>query len=184
MGIPIRVAPAIRLLRQPLFANALFLALNSGVGALGGLGFWAVTARIYTSEAVGLGSATLAAITLIGTIANLGYRVRGVDGDHTKVEQLNSGHAPVYEPGIEALLAEHLASGMLSYTSDLRRGAAGADFVIVAIDTPVDEEDHVDLTPLDDAVLELAKWVEPEATVIVSSQVPVGTCDRLAALLH
>jgi UDPglucose 6-dehydrogenase len=81
-------------------------------------------------------------------------------------------------------MAEHLASGRLRYTSDLANGTAAAAYIIIAYDTPVDDQDNPDLAPVIAAVEDLAGCLEDGATVIISSQVPVGTCEALADRLR
>jgi len=114
-------------------------------------------------------------------LAELGYLVTGVDPDAARVEKLRRGMAPLFEPGLDELLAANLAGGRLSFTTDPAEGLRGATAAFIAHDTPLDEKDEVDLSPLFDAAADLARHLEDGATVIVSSQVPVGTCERLAA---
>ena len=121
-----------------------------------------------------LGSVTSACL------AQLGHRVVGVDADARRVEELNRGAAPLFEPGLDELIAANLAYGCLSFTTDPAEGLDGAAYAIIAHDTPVDEQDEVDLSPLFAAAALLAPHLESGATVIVSSQVPVGTCEQLA----
>lgn len=114
-------------------------------------------------------------------LADLGYRVTAVDPDAARVERLNDGAAPLFEPGLDELIAANIAAGRLSFTTDPAEGLRGVTATFIAHDTPVDEKDDVDLFPLFDAAAGLARHLEDGATVIVSSQVPVGTCEQLAA---
>ena len=117
-------------------------------------------------------------------LADLGYRVSGVDSDTHRVEKLNAGIAPIFEPGLEALLRKNLASGRLAYTSDLSEGVRDADCVIFTYDTPVDANDELDLTPIIVAAEEIARYLRQDTLVVVQSQVPVGTCEKLGHLLR
>lgn len=117
-------------------------------------------------------------------LAQLGYCVVGVDADARRVEQLNRGAAPLFEPGLDELIAANLAFGQLSFTTDPAEGLQGAAYAIIAHDTPVDEQDEVDLSPLFAAAADLARHLDSGATVIISSQVPAGTCEQLAARLR
>lgn len=117
-------------------------------------------------------------------LADLGYRVVGVDRDAARVQALNAGRPPLYEPGLQELLARGLASGRLRFSADMEQGVAGAPYVLIAYDTPVDEHDEVDLSDIFAVVEEMAPFLEGGTTLIVSSQVPVGTCDRLAATVR
>lgn len=117
-------------------------------------------------------------------LADLGYQVVGIHQDPAGVEALNRGQPPLYEPGLEDLLSDNLSAGRLRFTEDLRTAASDSQYVIMAFDTPVDQNDEVDLTSLYSAALELAEAMEPDSTLIVSSQVPVGTCEDLARAMH
>lgn len=117
-------------------------------------------------------------------LADVGYQVVAVEPDAAKVANLNRAVPPLFEPGLAELMAKHLASGRLRYTSDLADGTSAAPYVLVAFDTPVNDEDDPDLSPVTTAVQELARCLEDGATVVVSSQVPAGTCEALAARLR
>jgi UDPglucose 6-dehydrogenase len=81
-------------------------------------------------------------------------------------------------------MGKHLVSGCLRYTSDLVDGVTAAPYVLIAHDTPVDDQDDPDLAPIIAAVENLAGHLEDGATIVVSSQVPVGTCEALASRLR
>ncbi len=117
-------------------------------------------------------------------LAEMGYQVIGVERDPEGAAALNRGTPPLFEPGLEELMTRHLISGHLRYTTDLREGAEGAPCVVIAYDTPVNEQDEPDISPIIDAVQALAPCLAEGATLIVSSQVPVGTCEALAASLR
>lgn len=110
--------------------------------------------------------------------AELGHRVIGLDGDAGVVERLRTGRAPIFEPGLDALLRSNASNGRLAFTTDVREAVGGADVAFVALDTPVDANDRLDLAPVEGVVRSVAPYLHETAVVIVSSQVPVGTCDR------
>ena len=117
-------------------------------------------------------------------LADLGYSVVGVDEDLHKVQGLSRGTPPLFEPGLQELMAKNIANGRLSFTSDLAEGLAGASYALITYDTPVDDNDEVDLSGIFAVAEELAGHLESGATVIVSSQVPVGTCEEMAAVVR
>ena len=117
-------------------------------------------------------------------LANLGYNVVGVDKDAKKVKDLIDGIPPIFEPGLEELIKANINQQRLSYTTDLSQAARGADYVLITFDTPVDDNDEVDLSEIFAAAAELAKYLDDNATVIVSSQVPVGTCEQIKTLIN
>jgi len=108
----------------------------------------------------------------------------GVEKDPAKAETLNCGIPPLFEPGLAKMMGTHLESGRLRYTADLANGTAQASYVVVAYDTPVDDQDNPDLSPIKATFEELATVLEDDATIIVSSQIPVGTCDSLVGRLR
>jgi UDPglucose 6-dehydrogenase len=114
----------------------------------------------------------------------MGHQVVGVELDPKRAATLNKGIPPLFEPGLEDLMVLHLRSGRLQYLSDLQGGAEDASHVVIAYDTPVDEDDVPDLSPINDAVEALARCMRDGVTLVISSQVPVGTCDKLAAILR
>ena len=110
--------------------------------------------------------------------AELGHLVVGVDGSPDVVEGLRSGRAPIFEPDLDDLLRANLGKGSLRFTTDFRDAIPRSDFVFVAFDTPVDANDRLDLAPVEEAVRALALHLKEGAIIVVSSQVPVGTCAR------
>jgi UDPglucose 6-dehydrogenase len=116
-------------------------------------------------------------------LADLGYRVVGVDNDKKRVKDLANGVPPVFEPGLGELITGGLRSGRLSYTTSLADAVKGAAYILITFDTPVDDNDEADLSPIFDTVLKLAGYLKNGATVVVSSQVPVGTCERIKSLI-
>lgn len=116
-------------------------------------------------------------------LAELGYHVTAVDTDDGIVRNLNLGKAPLFEPGLDDLISRGTSSGKLTFQGDIESSTTGAQFVIIAYDTPVDEHDKVDLSIVMHAVNQL-KNLESQATVIISSQVPVGTSERIERLLN
>lgn len=116
-------------------------------------------------------------------LADLGYHVTGVDEDADKVKKLNNGEAPIFEPDLNELIASNLAIGRLNYTTDLTRAVKETPYIVVAFDTPVDENDEVDISPVVNTSLEVAKHIGNGALILITSQVPVGTCERIKSLI-
>lgn len=115
-------------------------------------------------------------------LSKLGYKVTGVDEDVGVIRNLREGKAPLFEPGLDDLISANIAEGSLKFEDDIEAGVRGADFVVIAFDTPVDEHDNVDIS----VVLRTAKRLKnitAHSTVIVSSQVPVGTCGELEKII-
>lgn len=120
-----------------------------------------------------LGSVTAACL------AAAGVETIGLDDDATAVEGLAQGRPPLFEPGLAELVGEGLASGRLSFTSDPAAALTGASIVWAAFDTPVDDEDRADVNFVADRVAALFPYLDDGATVLVSSQMPVGSIAAL-----
>ncbi|HZB70019.1 MAG TPA: UDP-glucose/GDP-mannose dehydrogenase family protein, partial [Sphingomicrobium sp.] len=117
--------------------------------------------------------------------ADFGHQVTCVDKDSGKIDALNAGRMPIWEPGLEALVKANAERGRLRFTTDLAGGLEGAEAVFIAVGTPARRGDgHADLTYVYDAVRELARIVGGAVpVVVVKSTVPVGTGDRIVEIL-
>ncbi len=107
------------------------------------------------------------------------HRVTGLDFDEAVVTGLRAGRAPLHEPGLDALLAAGLASGQLQFSTD-PKSAAAADVLWVCYDTPVDADDRSDLPWVMERIARVLPHLRPATVVLLSSQLPVGTCAQLA----
>jgi UDPglucose 6-dehydrogenase len=117
--------------------------------------------------------------------ADFGHHVTCVDKDGAKIDGLNAGLMPIWEPGLEALVKANADHGRLIFTTDLADGVRDAEAVFIAVGTPARRGDgHADLTYVFDAVRELAAQIRPGAVVVTKSTVPVGTGDRIEELLR
>jgi UDPglucose 6-dehydrogenase len=117
--------------------------------------------------------------------ADFGHRVCCVDKDSEKVDGLNAGKMPIWEPGLEALVKANAERGRLTFTTDLPSAVETAEAVFIAVGTPARRGDgHADLTFVFDAVREVAKVIKPGTVVVTKSTVPVGTGDRIEEILR
>ncbi|MDP2773203.1 MAG: UDP-glucose/GDP-mannose dehydrogenase family protein [Nocardioides sp.] len=117
-------------------------------------------------------------------MAELGYDVLGVEVDDRKRELLAAGQVPIYEPGLEELLAKHVASGKLRFTDSMEEAAAFADLHFVCVGTPqLPGSMGADVSYVEAAVTSLAPYLTRPAYVVGKSTVPVGTAARMSALL-
>ena len=116
--------------------------------------------------------------------ADFGHRVCCVDKDVSKIDGLNAGVMPIWEPGLEALVKSNADCGRLTFTTDVAAGVKDAEAVFIAVGTPARRGDgHADLTYVFEAVRELAKVMKPGTVVVTKSTVPVGTGDKIEAIL-
>ena len=108
--------------------------------------------------------------------SDFGHHVVCVDKDPQKIGQLEKGIAPIYEPGLEDLMAKNVAAGRLTFTGDLAQAVDGADAVFIAVGTPTRRGGgHADLTYVMAAAEEIAHALTGYAVVVTKSTVPVGT---------
>jgi UDPglucose 6-dehydrogenase len=117
--------------------------------------------------------------------AEFGPDVTCVDLDAAKIERLLRGEIPIYEPGLEALVAKGLKSGRLSFTTDLATAVSEADAVFIAVGTPSRRGDgHADLRFVEAAAVEIARALQGYTVVVTKSTVPVGTGRRVAEIIR
>ncbi len=134
-------------------------------------------------------------ITMIGSgyvglvsgacFADFGHEVTCVDKDEGKIAALKTGKMPIYEPGLDALVATNVGAGRLTFTTDLSTAVAGADAIFIAVGTPSRRGDgHADLSYVFAATEEIAAAVTGPTVVVTKSTVPVGTGDKVEAILR
>ncbi len=108
--------------------------------------------------------------------SDFGHEVVCVDKDPDKIATLRRGEVPIYEPGLDDLMARNVAAGRLSFSEDLAEAVAGADAVFIAVGTPTRRGDgHADLSYVFAAAEEIARALEGYTVVVTKSTVPVGT---------
>ncbi|MFB2604362.1 2-dehydropantoate 2-reductase N-terminal domain-containing protein, partial [Rhizobium phaseoli] len=134
-------------------------------------------------------------ITMIGSgyvglvsgvcFADFGHDVICVDKDLSKIEALREGRIPIYEPGLDQLVAENTSTGRLSFSTDVGESVRGADVVFIAVGTPSRRGDgHADLSYVYAAAREIATYVEGFTVVVTKSTVPVGTGDEVERIIR
>src|SRR3954453_10652421 len=117
--------------------------------------------------------------------SEFGVSVTCVDKDAGKIERLRRGEIPIYEPGLDQLVASNVAAGRLSFTTDLKPAVAGADAVFIAVGTPSRKTDgHADLTYVYAAAKEIAQSLTGPVVIVTKSTVPVGTGDEVEHIVR
>ena len=107
------------------------------------------------------------------------FQVTGLDFDAANIANLNLGKAPLFELGLNELLASGIAAGKLSFTTDPKSACAKADVLWLSYDTPVNENDESDVAFVLDNLRRALAHLPKGALVLISAQLPVGTCARL-----
>src|SRR3546814_8660168 len=111
--------------------------------------------------------------------ADFGHEVVCVDKDSAKIEALNAGKIPIYEPGLDDLVATNVAAGRLSFTTELADAVASADAVFIAVGTPSRRGDgHADLSYVHAAADEIAQSLSGYTILVTKSTVPVGRSEE------
>ena len=134
-------------------------------------------------------------ITMIGSgyvglvsgacFSDFGHDVVCVDKDARKIAALEAGKMPIFEPGLDHLVARNVEAGRLSFTTDLAAGVSGADAVFVAVGTPSRRGDgHADLSYVHAAAEEIAGAIKGFTVVVDKSTVPVGTGDEVERIIR
>jgi UDPglucose 6-dehydrogenase len=133
-----------------------------------------------------LGLWHLGSVTAAG-LASLGHEVVGLDFDERRVADLLEGAAPVFEPGLDELIKQGLASGKLRFSSAVSEATRDIDVLWIAYDTPVDEDDHADADFVMAQIGRALAGMSADIVVLVSSQLPVGSVaalEKATALEH
>ena len=117
--------------------------------------------------------------------ADFGHIVTCIDKDAGKIARLEDGVMPIYEPGLEALVAQNVREGRLHFATDTKTAVAEADAVFIAVGTPSRRGDgHADLSYVYAAAEEIAPFLDGFTVVVTKSTVPVGTGDRIEAIIR
>jgi UDPglucose 6-dehydrogenase len=99
-----------------------------------------------------------------------------VETDASRLAALVAGVPPLYEPGLQELMGQEIAEGRLGFVTDPKAATAEADVVIFAEDVPVNDADEPDASGLLQTARTVAPYLRDDTTLVVMSQVPVGTC--------
>ncbi|MEM8920912.1 MAG: UDP-glucose 6-dehydrogenase, partial [Pseudomonadota bacterium] len=116
--------------------------------------------------------------------ADFGHVVTCIDKDASKIDKLKAGEIPIFEPGLEALVAKNVAEERLSFSIDAEEAVRAADAVFIAVGTPARRGDgHADLSYVYAAAEEIARLMDGFTVVVTKSTVPVGTGDEVEAII-
>ncbi|WP_416778514.1 UDP-glucose dehydrogenase family protein [Xenorhabdus budapestensis] len=116
--------------------------------------------------------------------AEVGHDVLCVDVDTRKVENLKNGHIPIFEPGLESLVKKNYAEGRLNFTTDAKAGVAHGKLQFIAVGTPPDEDGSADLQYVTAVARTIAENMDNYKVVVDKSTVPVGTADKVKAVMQ
>jgi UDPglucose 6-dehydrogenase len=125
----------------------------------------------------------------VGLVAGAGFSDMGndvtcCDVDAAKIDMLRAGRMPIYEPGLEKLVAHNVGEGRLSFTTNLGQAAASAEVVLLAVGTPPGPDGSADLSYIFKAAEDVGRALSGWAVLVTKSTVPVGTGDKIEALVR
>src|SRR5438477_1782161 len=119
----------------------------------------------------------LGAVNAAG-FAEKGYQVLGLEFDTKKAARLQKGEPPLFEPGLEQMIAKHLKNEDLRFDSD-PKAVATSDYVVIAYDSPVNERDEVDIAPVVKAAKAIAPYLRSDTPVVITTQLPLGSSEKI-----
>jgi UDPglucose 6-dehydrogenase len=133
-------------------------------------------------------------ITIIGSgyvglvtgacLAELGNHVFCLDVDQAKIDILNSGGVPIYEPGLKEMIVRNVEAGRIQFSTDIKASVEHGEIQFIAVGTPPDEDGSADLKYVLAAAKNIAKYMTSFKVVIDKSTVPVGTAQRVSHLIR
>ena len=117
-------------------------------------------------------------------LAEVGNEVVCVDIDQEKIDRLNQGIVPIYEPGLDAMVKENMATGRVKFTTDMAEGVEHGVFQFIAVGTPPDEDGSADLQYVLAVAKTIAEHMDDYKVIVDKSTVPVGTADKVKAVIQ
>ncbi|WP_445487036.1 UDP-glucose dehydrogenase family protein [Niallia sp. 03133] len=117
-------------------------------------------------------------------LAEIGHHVTCIDIDINKINLLQLGNSPIYEPGMEQLLTKNIENGKLLFSTTHKEGLQGVEVIILAVGTPQGENGAADLTILQQAAKDIADYLHNNPIIVIKSTVPVGTNDSIKEMLE
>ncbi|MBI2544546.1 MAG: UDP-glucose/GDP-mannose dehydrogenase family protein [Candidatus Rokubacteria bacterium] len=115
--------------------------------------------------------------------ADLGNDVICVDKVREKIEGLKKGRMPIYEPGLEEMVARNVADGRLSFTTDLAEGVKKSELIFIAVGTPAKANGETDLSAVEEVARGIARAMDSYRVIVNKSTVPVGTGDLVREII-
>jgi len=145
-------------------------------------------------EIIGFKEGIYMKITITGTgyvglvtgvcLSDVGHQITCYDIDQEKINLLNSGKSPIYEPGLDELIQKNIQKGRLQFTSDVKEAYSGADCMFIAVGTPPNEDGSANLTYIENAAIEIAEHMTKDCIVVTKSTVPVGTNQHIGRIIQ
>jgi len=117
-------------------------------------------------------------------LAELGNTIFCLDIDQKKIDILNSGGVPIYEPGLQEMIARNRAAGRIQFSTDVAAAVAHGDIQFIAVGTPPDEDGSADLQYVIAAARNIGKHMTSPKVIVDKSTVPVGTAEKVTTAIQ
>ncbi len=114
-------------------------------------------------------------------MADAGHKVLCMDVDQAKIDRLNQGEIPIYEPGLQPLIAGNAEAGRLGFTHDPAAAVNHGEFQFIAVGTPPDEDGSADLSHVLAVARTIGQHMSEPKVIVNKSTVPVGTAEKVLA---
>lgn len=135
------------------------------------------TKQLGTKKVSVIGLWHLGLVNCVG-FCEKGYQVSAIDFNKSLVKDLKKGIPPLFEPDLAEKISKHLKTKQLEFFSDAKI-SKDSDYVVIAYDSPVNDKDEVDISPVVTAAETVAPFLKPTTPIIVTSQVPLGSCEKI-----
>src|SRR5579885_2728715 len=122
-------------------------------------------------------------LTTGACFADLGNHVVCLDVNAAKIAALRRGQLPIFEPGLEELVARNAQAGRLSFTTEYGDAVPGAEYLFIAVNTPQSSTGHADMSFVETAAATLAQHIEQPVVVVNKSTMPIGSADLVADIV-
>lgn len=117
-------------------------------------------------------------------LADFGLSVTCVDKDIKKIECLNSGNVPIYEPNLEALIKKNVSAGRLTFTTDLKNAVKQSKVIFIAVGTPSNHDGSANLQQIEEVAQQIARHLNEYKVIVNKSTVPIGTAAKIKEIIH
>ena len=116
-------------------------------------------------------------------LADFGLQVTCVDQDKQKINILNSGGIPIYEPNLEALIKKNISAGRLTFTADLEKAIKESKVIFIAVGTPSNDDGSANLTQIEEVARQIAAYMNEYKVIVNKSTVPIGTAAKIKEII-
>ena len=133
-------------------------------------------------------------ITIIGTgyvglvtgtcLADFGLQVTSVDQDEQKINLLNSGGVPIYEPNLEALIKKNVSAGRLIFTTNMEKAVKESKVIFIAVGTPSNDDGSANLKQIERVAQQIAAFMNDYKVIVNKSTVPIGTATKIKEIIN